>query len=85
MINNIADKYTYRIEWSEEDQVFIARCLEFPGLAAHGNTTEDALKEIRVVVKESINWLKEENKPVSQPLGVKNKKNCSTLLTRSFL
>jgi predicted HicB family RNase H-like nuclease len=79
MINNIVDKYTYRIEWSEEDQVFIARCLEFPGLAAHGNTTEDALKEIRVVVRESINWLKEDNKSVPQPLGVKKFKGNLTL------
>jgi predicted HicB family RNase H-like nuclease len=79
MINNIVDKYTYRIEWSEEDQVFIARCLEFTGLAAHGDTTEDALKEIRVVVKESINWLKDDNKPVPQPLGVKKFKGNLTL------
>jgi predicted HicB family RNase H-like nuclease len=79
MINNTVDKYTYRIEWSEEDRVFIARCLEFPGLAAHGNTTEDALKEIRVVVRESINWLKEDNKSVPQPLGVKKFKGNLTL------
>jgi len=31
-------KYTYRIEWSAEDQLHIARCLEFPSLATHGNT-----------------------------------------------
>lgn len=79
MINNTVDKYTYRIKWSEEDQVFIARSLEFPGLAAHGNTTEDALKEIRIVVRESINWLKEENKSVPQPLGVKKFKGNLTL------
>lgn len=79
MINNIVNKYTYRIEWSEEDQVFIASCLEFPGLAAHGDTTENALKEIKLVIKESIKWLEEENKPVPQPLGVKKFKGNLTL------
>jgi len=30
------DRYTYREEWSEEDGVYLARCLEFPSVAAHG-------------------------------------------------
>ena len=53
-------KYTYRIEWSEADQAHIARCAEFPSLAAHGKTPEKALKEIEFVVSESIRWLEEE-------------------------
>lgn len=28
--NNVIEKYTYRVEWSEDDKVHIARCLEFP-------------------------------------------------------
>lgn len=75
----MVDKYTYRIEWSEEDEVFVARCLEFPGLAAHGDTNEEALKEIKIVVKESVNWLKEENKPIPEPLGMKVFKGKLTL------
>ena len=47
MKNKIIEKYTYRVEWSEEDQLHIARCLEFPSLAAHGDTVENALKEIQ--------------------------------------
>jgi len=78
-MDNIADKYTYRIEWSEEDQVFIARCLEFSGLAAHGDSTEAALNEIKIVVNESIKWLKEDNKPIPEPLGMKKFKGNLTL------
>jgi predicted RNase H-like HicB family nuclease len=62
-------KYTYRIEWSEEDQAHIARCLEFPSLAAHGKTPEKALKEIENVVAESVEWIEEENGIVPEPLG----------------
>lgn len=71
MERNIIDKYTYRIEWSEEDQVFIARCLEFPGLAAHGDSSENALKEIKTVVTESVKWLEDDGKSVPEPLGMK--------------
>ncbi len=78
-MNKLIEKYTFRIEWSEEDKVHIARCLEFPSLTAHGNTTEDALIEIEKVVKESLKWLKEENEPIPEPLGLKKFKGNLTL------
>ena len=49
--NKLIEKYTYRVEWSEEDKLHIARCLEFPSLVAHGNTVEGASKEIEKVVE----------------------------------
>lgn len=67
-------KYTYRIEWSEEDQAHLARCLEFPSLVAHGKTPEKALKEIEFVVTESIKWIEEEKGAVPEPLGVRHYK-----------
>jgi predicted RNase H-like HicB family nuclease len=80
-VEKIVDRYTYRIEWSEEDGVYIARCLEFSGLAAHGDTSESALKEIKTVVGESIKWLREEGKPVPEPFGIKNFKGNVVELT----
>ena len=62
-------KYTYRIEWSEVDQAHLAHCLEFPSLAAHGDTPERALKEIEFVVSESIRWMIDEGESVPEPLG----------------
>ena len=64
--HKIIEKYTYRVEWSEEDKLHIARCLEFPSLAAHGNTVEDAIKEIEKVVEEAIAWMQEENEAIPQ-------------------
>jgi predicted RNase H-like HicB family nuclease len=78
-MKDIIEKYTYRLEWSEEDQVYIARCLEFPGLAAHGDSPEKALKEIKIVVEESIKWLREDNKAVPEPLGMKKFRGNLTL------
>lgn len=74
-----ADKYTYRIEWSEEDRSHVARCLEFPSLAAHGKTSEDALKEICVAVSETIKWMEEEHEQIPEPLGMKKFKGNITL------
>jgi predicted HicB family RNase H-like nuclease len=73
------DKYTYRIEWSEVDQCHVARCLEFPSLAAHDDTTEEALREIEYVVAESIKWMQEEGEAAPEPLGLKKFKGLLTL------
>ena len=78
-MKNLINKYTYRIEWSEEDNTHIARCLEFPSLAAHGHSIESALKEIESVVKETIKWMKEENEVFPKPLGEKKYKGNLTL------
>ncbi len=73
------DKYTYRIEWSDEDQLHIGRCLEFPSLSVHGPTPEKALKEIEYLVSETIKWLQEEKEPVPEPFGLKKFKGNLTL------
>jgi len=73
-VTNLVEKYTYRVEWSEEDNTHIAYCLEFPSLAAHGDTVSGALAKIVDVVDESIKWLAEENSPIPEPFGVKKYK-----------
>jgi predicted RNase H-like HicB family nuclease len=78
MKNNV-QKYTYRIEWSEEDGCHIARCLEFPSLAAHGDSVDAALREIEFVVQETITWLREEREPVPDPFGMKKFRGHLTL------
>lgn len=78
MKNNI-EKYTYRIEWSEEDSAHIAKCLEFPSLAAHGSTPDEALRQIEFVVKETIAWLIEEGEDVPIPFGIKKFRGHLTL------
>ncbi|HLM00495.1 MAG TPA: type II toxin-antitoxin system HicB family antitoxin [Pyrinomonadaceae bacterium] len=45
------EQYLYSVGWSEEDEAFVARAAEFPSLAAHGETQEEALKEIKTIVE----------------------------------
>jgi predicted RNase H-like HicB family nuclease len=42
--------YRYSVTWSLEDEVYVARVAEFPSLAAHGDTQDEALAAIRSVV-----------------------------------
>ena len=63
------EQYLYSVGWSEEDEAFIARVAEFPSLAAHGDTQEDALREIKDVVKFVLSDLNENKEPIPEPLG----------------
>lgn len=81
----LIDKYTYKVEWSEEDQVHIARCLEFPSLTAHGKTSGKALSEIEKVIEETISWMEEENENIPEPFGLKKYKGNLTLRIPSEL
>lgn len=73
------DKYTFRVEWSEDDQLHIAHCLEMPSLKAHGKTPEKALLEIRTVVGEAISWMKRDGEDIPEPLSLRQYKGNLTL------
>ncbi|HSK71070.1 MAG TPA: type II toxin-antitoxin system HicB family antitoxin [Pyrinomonadaceae bacterium] len=64
-----AEQYLYTVGWAEEDNAFVARVAEFPSLAAHGATQEEALREIRDVVNFVLNDLKETGEPIPEPFG----------------
>jgi predicted HicB family RNase H-like nuclease len=80
-MKKIIDKYTYRVEWSDEDDTHIARCFEFPTLIAHGPNPEEALKQIKKVVKETYLWMKEEDEEIPEPLGIRVYKGNLSLRT----
>ncbi len=63
------EQYLYSVGWSEEDEVFVARVAEFPSLAAHGDTLEDALREIKNIVGFVLQDLEENNEFVPEPFG----------------
>ncbi|MBP9023557.1 MAG: toxin-antitoxin system HicB family antitoxin [Spirochaetes bacterium] len=71
---NFENHYTYRTEWSHEDESFISRALEFPSLSAFGDTRIEAENELDKVIIQVINWLKEENSPIPQPITEKEYK-----------
>jgi predicted HicB family RNase H-like nuclease len=64
-----ADEYYYSLGWSPEDEAFIGRVAEFPSLAAHGATLEEAVREIRQVVEGVLEDLQESGEPAPEPFG----------------
>lgn len=67
----ISDRYTYRVFWSEEDQEYVGACEEFELLSHLDDTPEKAFAGIRDLVASSVQWLREENKPVPDPTPAK--------------
>jgi predicted RNase H-like HicB family nuclease len=79
MDRDIIRKYTYRVEWSEEDRSHIAHCIEFPSVMAHGDTPSKALAEIEAAVAAAVEWMREEGEPIPEPFGLKKYKGNLTL------
>jgi predicted HicB family RNase H-like nuclease len=67
-----ADKYTYRVSWSEEDDEFVALCAEFPGLSWLAASREEALKGIVAVVRQSVEDMLAQGEPIPAALADRN-------------
>ncbi len=80
-MKDLVNKYTYRVEWSKEDNAHIATCLELPTLKAHGRTIEAAVKSIKQVVMATLKWMKEDKEEIPEPFSVRHFKGNLTLRT----
>jgi predicted HicB family RNase H-like nuclease len=67
-----ADRYTYKVTWSEEDQEHVGLCAEFPSLSWLAETPEAALKGIRKLVAEIIVDMKAQKETPPEPLATKD-------------
>ena len=57
------------IYWSDEDQAFIAEVPELPMCAADGQTYQEAIANVEVIIQEWIETAKEEGRPIPEPKG----------------
>ena len=60
-------RYEVILYWSELDQAFIAEVPELPGCAADGDTYQEALHNLELVMREWIETAKDLGRPVPQP------------------
>src|SRR5215217_7759666 len=63
----MSNKYPFYVEWSEEDQEYIATCSAFPGLSAFGKTEELAVREAKIALAGFIEIYKTNNMTLPQP------------------
>ena len=62
-------RYQIILYWSNEDQAFIAEVPELPGCAADGETYQEALQNVEIVMQEWIETAKELGRPIPEPKG----------------
>ncbi len=64
-------KYRYEIilYWSDEDHAFIAQVPELAGCMADGETYQEALQNVEVIIDEWIETAQELGWPIPEPKG----------------
>lgn len=62
-----SERYSFRVEWSEEDDAFVATCPEFPSLSAFGETRAQALEEAETALKLFIEEYEESGETLPDP------------------
>ncbi|MEG4577651.1 type II toxin-antitoxin system HicB family antitoxin [Microcoleus sp. N3A4] len=60
-------RYEISLYWSQEDQTFIAEVPELPGCAADGETYQEALQNIEIIMQEWIETAQELGRYIPQP------------------
>ncbi len=62
-------KYELIIYWSDVDQAFIVEVPELPGCAADGETYQEAVQNVEVVIQEWIETARELGRPIPESKG----------------
>lgn len=62
-------KYEIIIFWSKEDESYIAEVPELAGCAADGETYQQALANVEVIIEEWIETAKIKGRKIPQPKG----------------
>jgi predicted HicB family RNase H-like nuclease len=65
------DRFSYRIEWSEEDEEYVGLCAEFPSLSWLSRSHTGALRGIRKLVAEVVDDMLEQGEVVPEPLSLR--------------
>ncbi len=62
-----AKDYETRIWWSAQDAVYVAQCLEMPGIMAHGDTRAEAAASIQEAIVLCLECLREDGQELPVP------------------
>lgn len=61
--------YEIIIYWSDEDQAFLAETPELPGCMAHGNSYEEALRNVQDAMAFWLDVAREQGESIPAPKG----------------
>jgi predicted HicB family RNase H-like nuclease len=65
----MADHYTYRVSWSEDDREFVGTCLEFPSLSHLDEDRHATLEGIEALVRDVVADMEQEGEQPPVPLA----------------
>jgi len=65
----MADHFTYRVAWSEEDGEYVGSCAEFPSLSHLDADQEAALRGVRGLVADVVADMQANGEVVPEPFG----------------
>ena len=65
----MVNKYEVIIYWSDDDNPFIAEVPELAGCMADGDTYQEALANVEIIVREWIETAREIGRPIPEPKG----------------
>ena len=65
--------YSYSVSYSPENETYLTKCIEL-GILAHGDTQEEAIKEIKEATLVHLLMLKEDGEDIPSPLKLQNTK-----------
>ena len=68
-INEYVKNYSYIIQYSSEDEAYLAKCAEM-GIMAHGDSQEEAIKEIKDAVQVHLLMMLEDGDDIPQPQSI---------------
>ncbi len=60
-------RYPVIIVWSQEDEAYVAKAPDLRGCAAHGETPDQALRELRTAMQGWLQAARELGKPIPKP------------------
>jgi predicted HicB family RNase H-like nuclease len=66
-----ADRYAYRVQWSDEDREYVGLCAELPSLSWLAKTPDAALKGIRRLVADAIAEMAGSGETPPQPFALR--------------
>lgn len=69
-----AEKYSYRVLWSEEDGEYVGLCAEFPSLSWLAASQPDALSGIVKLVRGVLKDMARSKEPIPEPIPARKYK-----------
>jgi predicted HicB family RNase H-like nuclease len=67
-----AKDYLYEATWSDDDEAYVCRVIDFPGILAHGDTIPEAVREAQVAVEGALEALAAKKTDAPVPLSKRN-------------